>query len=259
MHSDTGFALQRRQELDVLASLRAGRQNEFVPYLQPKVCLVTRKTVGYEALLRWLPFPGVLLSPGLTIPAIEAGGMIHDVWVMMLRQVCILQRQRIDAEGCAHPISVNLPPALLNDPLLCANASSIAAHHGVPANTIEFEIVEHAKISDLDTAARAVEDLRASGFSVTLDDFGIGFASLLHLAHLPVAGIKLDRSFLYAPKGALVMAGIVGLCRSMGMFVVVEGIETDSHVSMAMECGAHYGQGFLFARPRHADEVWCSR
>ncbi|MCL4682712.1 MAG: EAL domain-containing protein [Rhodocyclaceae bacterium] len=241
---------------DVLDSLRAGRHQEFVAFLQSKVCLATRRTIGYEALLRWLPQPGIALSPELTLPAIEAHGMLYDIWLIMLKQACALLRRTPAERRSLHPISINLHPGLLSDPLLAANAAALAANMGVEPSLIEFEIVETGKISDMEFAASSIIDLREAGFKVSLDDFGVGYASLLHLAYLPVTGVKIDRAFLSAPQGEPIIRHLAALAKEMGMTIVVEGIETEEQAGTAFRAGAGIGQGFLFSRPRHADEVW---
>lgn len=236
-------------EHDVVASLRDGRRHEFHPYLQPKVCLETRRTIGFEALMRWQPQPGVVLPPYLILPPLERAGLIMEMWLATVENVCEILSKRFHTGHEPLSISINVHPKLLADPFFVSKTSAITRQHGVSPSLIEIEIVEHEKLGDVDAAARTVSSLRREGFHVSLDDLGTGHASLFHLACLPVSGIKIDRGFLLADRGYCVIAGLAEICRRLGMFVLVEGIETEDQAAAALEAGAQFGQGFLFSRP----------
>ena len=91
---------------------------------------------------------------------------------------------------------------------------------------------------------------------LALDDFGTGYSALSHLAELPFDIIKIDRSFVVAMEDdarvEALLEGILGLCRSLGMWSIAEGIETASQLERLRRLGCLYGQGYLFARPMAA-------
>jgi EAL domain-containing protein (putative c-di-GMP-specific phosphodiesterase class I) len=90
-----------------------------------------------------------------------------------------------------------------------------------------------------------------------LDDFGTGWSSLSRLRHLPITGLKVDRSFvaeLESGEGAsgLIVAGIVQMSHALGLDSVAEGIETAAQGERLRELGCRHAQGYLFARPMDA-------
>ncbi len=103
------------------------------------------------------------------------------------------------------------------------------------------------------------------GVALSLDDFGTGYSSLQHLRRLPLAEVKIDRSFVLGmttdPDDAAVVGSIIDLARALGLRVVAEGVEDDRHPPAAGRRGCEVGQGWFFARPMPADALatWLGR
>jgi EAL domain-containing protein (putative c-di-GMP-specific phosphodiesterase class I) len=118
---------------------------------------------------------------------------------------------------------------------------------------LELELTETAIVHDLADVAPKIARLRELGIGVAIDDFGSGYASFSYLEKLPVAAVKIDRSFIEClestPKARSVVKGMVKLAHSIGLRVVVEGVETAGQFEALLESEADEVQGFLLGRP----------
>src|SRR5690606_33577548 len=113
-------------------------------------------------------------------------------------------------------------------------------------------ITENALVVDLERAQQVVAELTELGIGLALDDFGTGYASLGTLRDLPVAELKIDRSFVAAmgaPSGSSIVGAIVGLAHELGLHVVAEGIETQAQFDALRGFGCDIAQGYLVSRP----------
>src|SRR5690606_29428436 len=109
------------------------------------------------------------------------------------------------------------------------------------------------------TTFQTIERLHAQGVRLSLDDFGTGYSSLSYLRHLPIAELKLDRSFVadleHAPTARALSAAILGIGTSLGLTVVAEGVETAGQKEILQEQGYQVVQGYWFARPMAPQEL----
>jgi diguanylate cyclase len=102
-------------------------------------------------------------------------------------------------------------------------------------------------------------DLRATGVRISIDDFGTGFSSLLHLNRFPIDFLKVDRSFvdtLDHPTGsANIVTAVIAMAHALGLPAIAEGVETEVQLHSLRSQGCDYAQGYLFARPQAMDQV----
>ena len=114
-------------------------------------------------------------------------------------------------------------------------------------------------INDLDLARLILEDLRSLGAHLALDDFGTGYSGLHHLQELPFDTLKVDAIFVRTlctkTESRKIVAAVMGLCQSLKLATVAEGIENDSQLEMLRCLGYDSGQGWLFGRPTPAAET----
>jgi diguanylate cyclase (GGDEF)-like protein len=241
-------------------AVRAGlRDGEFLLHYQPIVDVRTQLIRGYEALIRWVR-PGVgLVSPDQFIPTAEASKLICEIdrWVLdeALRQLA--EWERSGAPGAEQlTIAVNISGVHISDRRIVDDVCSALATSGVAADRLVLEITETVLI-DEPLAIRHLEILRELGVSVSIDDFGTGYNSIVKLQHLPVDGIKIDRSFLSSthPAAGRLLALIVQAAHAFGLPVVAEGVENSEQLSALQTVACESAQGFLFARPMTAQAV----
>ena len=136
-------------------------------------------------------------------------------------------------------------------------AETLAAT-GLPAGKLWLEITETSLVQDLDKATRSLHTIRDLGVSISIDDFGTGWASLTYLRQFPVNALKIDRLFVAGlglrTRDAAIARSIISLADELGIAVVAEGIETAEQAAALIEMGCRFGQGFLFGRPEPAGD-----
>ncbi|MCE4056744.1 EAL domain-containing response regulator [Pseudomonas sp. Au-Pse12] len=243
----------QQSELPTLADVIRGLDDgEFEPYYQPKVALYDAALQGVEALARWNhPQLGVL-PPSHFLSIMEHYNLLDRLFWQVLDQGLAL-RQKLAERGHALRFSFNLHPAQLASETLTDSITSLLTQFQVPYSSITFEITEN---SLLDAPASSLENmvrLRALGCDLALDDFGAGYASLDRLCELPFSQIKLDGTFVrklrHQPRSSAIISSTVALARSLGLSLIIEGVETLEQKERLLALGCLVAQGFLFARP----------
>ena len=130
----------------------------------------------------------------------------------------------------------------------------------MPASALTLEITESGIMSDTTRASQVLHSLSALGVRLSVDDFGTGCSSLLYLQHLPVQGLKVDRSFVRLPRRRrrgrpAIVRSIVDLGHSLGLSVVAEGVEDRLPWDRLLALGWDVAQGYYLSRPLPADEL----
>ena len=221
-------------------------------WYQPKFNLRSGEVCGVEVLCRWMhPSKGVL-PPALFIPVLERCGLMGELLFAQLDQALSLQEQaRI--QGYPLNMAFNLQTSQLVNSQLTYTLKGILARHGTPGSRLTFELTENGLLQAPAASLENLVRLRMMGCRLSLDDFGAGFSSLQRLCQLPFNEIKLDGEFVrnleHEPRCAAVIASTLALGNSLGMAVVVEGIETLDQLQRLLAMGCVEGQGYWFARP----------
>jgi diguanylate cyclase (GGDEF)-like protein/PAS domain S-box-containing protein len=242
-----------RDELD-----RAIREGDLVLHYQPKLEARTLRLVGLEALARWQHPEYGLLPPCKFIPLAESTDLIQPLtdWVL---NTAVRQQRLWSACGYDLVIAVNLSAKSIRDPQLVNRFQVACERSGVPPDRVMFEITESAVISDPRCASRVLRRLAKLDCKISLDDFGTGYSSLVHLQTLPIHELKIDRSFVAAmstdQNASTIVRTIVHLAHTLGMQVVAEGVEDRATFTRLTVIGCDQIQGYLFGRPRAADDL----
>jgi diguanylate cyclase (GGDEF)-like protein len=234
---------------ELSAALLAG---DIVVHYQPQVLLETGKVVGVEALVRWQHPVHGLLPPVAFIPAAERTGLIRPLTLYVLNSALEqVARWRVDGMGLS--VAVNLSVRDLLDPQFVEDVRQAIARYGVPAHALELEITETMAMVDPKRSVLALEALREMGVTLSLDDYGTGYSSLVYLQRLPVQRLKIDRSFvahlLDDSASAAIVASTIDLAGHLGMTVVAEGVEDDATLLALRELSCDAAQGFGLGRP----------
>lgn len=239
--------------------LRTAIENEQLTlYYQPIVELATRRAIAVEALVRWQhPTEGLVL-PDLFVPLAEEFGLIDDLTRFVLR-TAVAQSARWNAAGFPLPIAVNLSAINLNDDAFPDRLAALCREHHVDPQQIRLELTETAASHDVMGLKAGLSRLRLKGFRLAIDDFGIGYSSMMQLRSLPFSELKIDKSFvgdmLRSEDAGIIVDAILALAGAFRMDVVAEGIETEAQLAALGKRGAVTGQGYLFSRPAPADEI----
>ncbi|WP_076068165.1 putative bifunctional diguanylate cyclase/phosphodiesterase [Sphingomonas montana] len=237
--------LEREMRVDLPA-------NAFQPHYQPIVSLASGSIVGFEMLARWNRTDGATVGPAEFIPIVEECGLIGELTLKLLDQVCI------DAADWPNDltIAINVSPIQFRDPWFSEKILAVLTRRVFPSRRISLEITENALISDPIAAQRIIESLKNQGMALALDDFGTGYSSLQHLRMLPFDKLKIDRSFVRnvdRDDGAYQMvSAIIRLADSLKLSVVAEGVESLSVCQTLQRLGCREAQGYLFGKAMSA-------
>ncbi|ABD12969.1 EAL domain-containing protein [Frankia sp. B2] len=239
---------------DALATAlrRGGRSAGFDVHYQPIVRLRDRSPVALEALARWTEPGRGPVPPGTFVAAAEDGGIVGALDDMVLTQACA--EVAVAYPASALRLHVNVSASRIADTtLLDSVAQALAASRFDPGRLV-VEITETSRIDDLRGAREVLNEVRALGVAVALDDVGAGHSTLAALHQLPVDVVKLDRTLLEPPprdghRVATMRRSMISLAHALGAVVVAEGIEREGQIAELEELGCELGQGYFFARP----------
>jgi diguanylate cyclase (GGDEF)-like protein len=256
---ESATARNPTQRLIVQGELRrALEREELVLHYQPKVELVTGQICGVEALVRWHHPQRGLLPPAEFLPAVEQSNLIDPLTAWVLRRALTDQASWM-ALGIRWPVAVNVSARNLEAQAFPESVTALLAELGVPADRLNIEITETALAADAVAAARAVGALAGQGIAIAIDDFGKGYTSLSQLRTLPIAELKIDRTFLMElerdERNRAIVRSIIGLANGLGCRVTAEGVESPATAAWLAEAGCQCAQGFLFSKPLPFEEL----
>jgi EAL domain-containing protein (putative c-di-GMP-specific phosphodiesterase class I) len=154
---------------------------------------------------------------------------------------------------------VNISPVqFLRDDMVQAVQDALSKT-GLPAEMLELEITEGVFVKHEESVLERMSQLRAMGIRLSVDDFGTGYSSLSYLKKLPVNTLKIDQSFVrnIEPNNedARICRAIIRLAHDLGLDVVAEGIEWQSHIDFLNAESCDIGQGYLISRPLPASDI----
>lgn len=253
MHEETAYRLRIQDGLR-----RALEDSSFELHYQPIVALSSGSVIGAEALLRWEDTTLGRMFPDVFIPIAEGSGISAEIDEWVIREACAQLRKWWDTGVNIGQISVNVSRRQLGAGFVDVVKRALDDFR-VPARGLCIEVTESAVVGDAERARETLIEIRNLGVCVALDDFGTGESSLSQLSTLPVDRVKIDKSFVMpssVDSDALrLLESIVGVCRTMGMPIVAEGVEDETAVANLCAMGVDFAQGYHFFRPLPASEI----
>ncbi|MCX5497548.1 EAL domain-containing protein [Kaistia dalseonensis] len=248
------------KRFQLLRQLRLGlASGEIVPHYQPLMDLRTGQIIGFEALARWQhPVDGLLL-PAAFIDGLEEPDIAQALTGVMISGV-IEDIAEWRKAGFATHVSVNVTAFDLRQPDFAEDLDAQLRAGGVESRQFTIEVTETTVLSrDTERISQTLSQLRQLGLSVSLDDFGTGFASLSHLLSLPADSLKIDRSFTRDvetnSKTRAIVRSVVTLAAALDLDVVAEGIETRAQLDALGALGCNIVQGYFVAEPMAGHDV----
>ena len=245
------------ENLAELLKLAIARELVSVVY-QPFIDARTTRVIGYETLMRLRDFDGSMISPAVFIPVAEQTGAIHQLGRWAIEQAC----RDIAKHGMGDVVSVNVSAMQLKTPGFPLQVTEIIGQFGISPRKLALEVTEGIDIALETQAQKNIEQLRAFGVQVWLDDFGTGFAGLAWLRRFDFDVVKIDRAFLHdceSLRGSSMLQDMVRLLRNRGVHVLVEGVETKQQVDLLKRLGVNTMQGFYLGRPAPLETVLAQR
>ncbi len=250
-----------RKRVTMVAELRqAIASGELFLVYQPQVDIRNGAIVGLEALVRWRhPTRGVVF-PDEFVPIAEMSGLIVKLGSWVLHEACRQMKVWLDAGTSPPLIAVNVSgmqfksSAQLEDEI-----ATVLAETGLPPSRLELELTESVLMETSIQHNDVLIRLRKAGIRIAIDDFGNGYSSLDYLRRFPVDRIKIAQNFILEltsnPSNAMIVKAAIGLAHELGLFVVVEGVETAEQVALIESWGCHQVQGYRFSKPLLLPEI----
>ncbi|WP_417413392.1 putative bifunctional diguanylate cyclase/phosphodiesterase [Hoeflea sp.] len=250
-------ASERRRLCDHLPGALAN--NEFSLLYQPQVDLDTGRVFAVETLLRWNQPELGNIPPDKFIPLAEESGLIVPLGNWVLRQACRQNKAWQDAGLSPITVSVNVSARQLCEKGWADEVTAILHDTGLEARYLELEVTESMLMRDVDQAIAVMRQLQHLGVNFAIDDFGTGYSSLSALKSLPVARLKIDRSFITNltddPDDQNIARAIISLGQKLHMRVIAEGVETPEQLAFLRENQCDEVQGYYFSKPVRTDDI----
>jgi diguanylate cyclase (GGDEF)-like protein/PAS domain S-box-containing protein len=205
---------------------------------------------GFEALARWTDPELGPVRPDVFVALAEHTGLVADLGRQIL-DASLAEMSRWPEDRVPH-ISVNMSPLQLFSHTFVDEVLAALRVHDLPPHRLVLELTESALMGSDTGQLDVLQELAATGVRIAMDDFGVGHSSLARLRDLPVAIVKIDRSFvspLPDPRARQLVSAFSDLAAALGLDVVAEGIETVEQRDALTAVGCELGQGWLLGRP----------
>ncbi|SCG56238.1 putative bifunctional diguanylate cyclase/phosphodiesterase [Micromonospora rifamycinica] len=241
-----------------------GETGEITMYYQPQVAIATGEVVGVEALLRWWHPRRGMVDPEELIRVAEQSAVMRLLTHRVVDDV-VEQLAKWSAAGITLRASLNVSVRDLHTDEIVDRIADRLAHCGVRPERLQLEITEGALMADPRRVLATITRLHQLGVAISLDDFGTGYSSLQHLRRLPLAEVKVDRSFVLGmaddADDAAIVRSTIELAGALGLRVVAEGVEDERTWRLLHAAGCDAAQGWFYARPMPAEELaaWLAR
>ncbi len=254
----SGLAADALRRMTLLAQLRIAVERRKIDFVvQPKFD-AQRRITGTELLARWESEGNGVVSPAVFIPLAEQGGLAVALGTLAIERAAEFAA-RMAAAGHRLPVAVNISPLQVMEGQLDELLARACARYHIKPDQLELEVTESVFLQDFDASEQRLSALREAGYAIAMDDFGTGYSSLGYLRRLPVDMIKIDRSFLIDvnddEKSRRLLAGVVDLCRALGLRTVAEGVETEAQFNLLQSLGVEQYQGYLLGHPVSVDTL----
>lgn len=222
---------------------------------QPIISFTTGKLIEVEALLRWQHPQRGMIPPLDFIPLAEETGLIFPIGQWALLEACRqLKQWHTEVPELADlSVGVNVSCRQFTHRNTLEAVIQTLQQTGLDAKHLKLEITETAVLDNFANTLVELTALHDLGVRFHLDDFGTGYSSLSYLHRMPIAALKIDRSFVSAMgfdrMGTSIVQAIIVLAHTLGMRVIAEGVETEAQRATLANFGCNYAQGYFFAKP----------
>ena len=234
------------------------KNKQFSLVYQPLISVQTGKVVGFESLVRCDSPQFGVISPADFIPCAEQSGQILELgrWIF---QQALLDLKCMHNQGMHHIcLSLNVSPVQLLHSDAYEELMSLIIELNIPPSAIKLELTETALIHDPQTIAKVFNAFKQEDVQVWLDDFGTGFASLSLLRKFNVNGLKIDRSFVSGiannNEDFTLCSAVIAMAQRLGLYIVAEGVETETQLQILSQLGCDLVQGYLLGRPQTLEQ-----
>lgn len=256
---DTSWSLPDQELTFISSQLSASSEQlanalltqAFIAYFQPKISCLSGELVGFECLARW-PKQDGMIAPDVFIAHAEKTGLIHQL-TRQIYEYALANIPELTRDEARLKFALNLSPINLDDETFPNWLLDKCQEYSVAPSQIILEVTETASMDNPLKLLERLTQFRIRGFHLSIDDFGVGYSSLVQLARLPFSELKIDQMFIKtlstSDESRKIVTAVVGLGNSLGLNVVAEGVEDKWALDFLCENGCNEAQGYFIARP----------
>jgi len=234
-------------------------EDQFFIVFQPQVENDKNQLVGMEVLLRWRHPERGLIPPVEFIKIAEQSSLINQIGEFVFDKTCEQMRDWLDRGFNVPRVSINISARHLRSESLVKTLATITAKYGISPKMLCIEITEHALLEEGETVKKNMRLIEEAGFSLSLDDFGMGHSSLLYLKRWAVDEVKIDRTFVDGlvnnAEDRVIVSAIVALGDALSLQLVGEGVENQLQADILATSGCKNVQGYFYSPPIEAAEM----
>lgn len=233
--------------------------NSFFLNYQPKYSFAHKKTIGVEALIRWIDKDLGFVAPDKFIPIAEESNYINKIGSWVIKQT--LNDLKIINANLASPItmSINVSGKQLDDASFYDEVKLLLHESEVEPSLVEFEITETSIMQNIDSVVDVLKKIKKLGVKISIDDFGTGYSSMSYLKKLPIDTLKIDREFIKELESdedsRSIVHAIMALSKSFNLTTVAEGVENEEQRDILHKLECDMTQGYLYSRPLSLEDL----
>lgn len=259
---DCELEKQASRRIELLRGItQAFGSGEFGIVYQPILNVGTGVFEGIEALLRWNTAAGDVVSPEEFIPLLEETGMIRVIGSWVMERACedfaVLSREGVLPENAW--VSINISPVQFNDFNFVDRIKEVIAVAGLKPRQLQFEITESLVLEQRHRTVDVINELKAAGVQLALDDFGVGYSSMNYLKKMPLDKMKIDKAFVQqcvdVRSDRAIIRAMIALAHNLDIQVIAEGVETQEVSRQLIGDASDYLQGFYHSHPMGVEEL----
>ena len=256
---DERFDHHSPAKLALTSDLRVAlERDEIVVWYQPLLNLASQQLTAVEALVRWEHPDLGLLHPAAFLEIAEHTSLIKPLTQRVLEGALAQLAQWLE-QGIDVTVAVNISTRVLGDQEFSQSVLTALANAGVPPSRLKLEVTESALMADPRLARSVLLELDRVGVEISIDDFGTGYSSLAYLTELPVAEVKIDRSFVTrmtpGSREEVIVTSTIDLGHHLGLRVVAEGVEDAAKLEQLGALNCDLVQGYHVGRPVPAEQA----
>lgn len=247
-----------RLELDTKLRHAIANNSFFLNY-QPKYSYKHDKTIGVEALIRWIDKDLGFVAPDKFIQIAEESNYINKIGNWVIKQA--LGDLKIINSKLSAPISIsiNVSGKQLDDVSFYDEVKSLLHESEIEPSLIEFEITETSIMQNIDSVVEILKKIKKLGIKISIDDFGTGYSSMSYLKKLPIDTLKIDIEFVRELENdedsRSIVSAIIALSKSLKLTTVAEGVENEEQKNILHELECDMTQGYLYSKPLSLEDL----
>lgn len=240
-----------RNDIDAIIK-EAIVHRSFMMYYQPIYSIKDKRFVSCEALIRLNDEKYGFISPEFLIKSAERNGLIMDVGDIVFDEVCSFINRLKKSGVSLDFVEINLSMAQIIQKDLVDKVLSCLNKYRLRPEDINLEITETMACAAENIVEQNMRVLNKSGISFSLDDYGVGYSNISRILSLPFDIVKIDKSLTDMfddEKMNGIIKHTVAMLKSIGVKIVVEGVETVECSEAFEKLGVDYIQGYYFSKP----------